>query len=377
MKEFYWRKYDITEDWTEEETDDTMESRTIKTKNIEEEQSPPEDYLYFSDLYTSISGVRFEYEIQEQAVYGSYSDNILKIKDSYPEIINRTERPIEFNFETGDSYWPSPYGGRYFDEPTPVYAFDNGVLTEYRTTFFDVKDYRPGSTFADWRFTQAEFDAVKKLSLEELTIHRNVVKGALVDEIIAEEGDYPIDGIQGGFWWVRGDEYTIEPPELISPEALFKANEKVNYFEFKLKERQTTCPGNYHARLKVGTRSDFQETLFIADTTQDRSNFEYFNGSSWQPFPSGGVDGETRVRYYVPETVDWQFGVYFWSAQGWHSFWGYGPLANFRSIILLTETDEVYQLFVGGIEYKANNLTVLESSNGEIGKINIRLLNRL
>ncbi len=34
-----------------------------------------------------------------------------------------------------------------------------------------------------------------------------------------------------------------------------------------------------------------------------------YDGSSWQPFPSDGVDGDTRVRYYVPDNVDWQFGV--------------------------------------------------------------------
>jgi len=89
------------------------------------------------------------------------------------------------------------------------------------------------------------------------------------------------------------------------------------------------------------------------------------------------VSANTKLRYEVPESVEWEFGVYFWSAQVYNQFWGYGPLAPFRSLLLLTETDDVYKLYINGIPYRVHDLKLEESSNGQIGKVDIRMTNQL
>jgi len=378
IREYYYEKYELIDEWVETEPSEYVDTKMVKTDEVEKEESPHEDYLWFDyrNAPNTVIGrnVYLDYEIAPDGDSG-YK---LELAGERPRIPQPSNCQLSFNFETGARHHYGFSAYRYFDHPTPVYAITDGIFTEYRTTYFDVSDTRADSQqWCSWGIFEAELDAVYRMTLKEKEMYRIQLKGDYIETIIGEEGEYPEDGIQNGYWWVRQEEYKLEAPELIYPEAISKIEEKVEYFELETKPRITYDPGGYHLRLRVGIRSDFQEQLFSVDTRDSRDNWQYYDGTAWQQFPESGVAANTRVRYNVPENIEWDFGVYFWSAQQYHWFWGYGPLAPFRSIILLTETDQVYKLYINGIPYRIKELNLEESSNGEIGQIDIQLINEL
>ncbi|SDM21168.1 hypothetical protein [Halarsenatibacter silvermanii] len=367
---YYWDKYDLFEEWVDHEPGEYVDTRSVNTGGLSREHfkswevfSQDSSRISFMTLGAKAGSSKVELSGDNPKLTGRLDE------DRFPEFnfsVNRISTEMYrssakvYYHESGNSFRPS------------------GDILEADISWIRVYDKRWDSWFTDWRISHIRVENIKKLSLEKKTEYKTRDIGNWLETVLAPSGTYPRKGSQGGYWWVRGKEYTIEIPELIYPENGADFEEGPNHFEFELKERLFDCPGNYHARIRVGRRSDFNITTFMADSTRsaDRGNFEYWNGDVWESFPSGGVAGDTKVRYTVPGSVDWDsFAFYYWDAIAYNSDFGYSPPARYRSFLNLGDTDDVYLLLINGIPYPANRLKLVESSNGRIGRMDIRLLN--
>jgi len=372
-KYYYWRKFELNEEWVDSEPDEYIDTRTGATGQVIRQNYDPSWIVFdnLGDYVTRMNEFRTDYSVSETS--SGYS---LGRSGVTPTITSTTTDRPNFNFQAEFDHGLSYTG--WYNSNENIYFYHNGNLIEADINWFRTYDRKWDSTFNRWQFSHWSLNNLRKMSLAEKQQWLVREIGDWIDTVLAPAGSYPIEGEQGGYWWIRGEEYTIEIPELIYPDIGAEYVSGPEHFEFELKERMSDCPGNYHARLRVGMRSDFNRRLFFADThnSSDRSNFEYWDGSSWASFPSGGVDGDTRVRYTVPAGVSWQpFTVYYWDAMAYHPAFGFSPPALFRSFLNMGDTDEFYLLLINGIPYKANSLRLVESSNGRIGRMDIRLLN--
>jgi len=214
--------------------------------------------------------------------------------------------------------------------------------------------------------------------LEEQYIKRVDSKGKLLQENTILDDSYPVDGPKDGYWWVRKGLYTIPAPILISPENAKIINKEdadvMPYLVFELVPREENDSNLYHVRARIGIRSDFQEYTEIFDSKNDTTSWEIYDGVNWVSFPQEGVPAGTKCRI-KPDINLYKFGFYYWDATAHNPQWGYGINAKHRMIIVVDDTDERYVLSIAGRDYKAMQLNVSESANGELGSINITLSN--
>lgn len=203
-------------------------------------------------------------------------------------------------------------------------------------------------------------------------------KGELLETNVVKDSSYPVNGPKDGYWWVRKGLYTIPPPELISPENAFmlnrKTGEEMPSFEFLLVPREIDDQNLYHVRIRIGTHSDFSDYDVYLESKEDTTGWECFLDGKWVPFPAEGVPAGTRVRIN-PKIEAIGFGFWYWDATAYNSNWGYGVSSQHRLIIVIDEADRPFIVSINGISYNPLELRVSESSNGELGSIEIVLSN--
>lgn len=168
---------------------------------------------------------------------------------------------------------------------------------------------------------------------------------------------------------------THRPPEIIQPDKNTETNDRTPTFEFETKPNYEEDSNKYHARIRIANKSDITDIEKEFDTTVDRSNWEYYDGSEWIDFPFDGVSANTKVRVTPSQRLS--FGFFYWIAQTYETDYGYGSPSKNRKLRILISTDEPYVLLIGDeqIKYQAYSLTATEASNGELGSINFALNN--
>lgn len=342
MTDFYYKKYELIEDWDKDNAN-AYDSRKIFGSQVNtESMSDGGAYVSNSGAYTT---------------FNKTSTNINGFNDYELEPSDFQQFPIGLD---QNAFADAAY-----------------FLDGYETGEAIVEGY---ITYQDNFTTYWHIEKVHYLS-NQYTIYKHYSPGKLLAEDIILDDSYPKNGPKDGYWWVRGKEYTIPPPKLISPENGLIINAKegdtIPYFVFELQPREDNDTYDYHIRTRFGTTSDMRgqnNPIINYESRLDQSNWEYYDGSAWQPFPSGGVSAGTKVRCKPPISA-FDFGFFYWDATAFNPNWQYGIISQFRLFIFVDETDEVYKLMIGDIEYKASELEIIEASNGTVGKININLSN--
>lgn len=341
MADFYYKKYELIEDW-DKDSQDSYGSRKIYGSEVTTES------LSDGGQYISSSGGYTDFQKVETNVNG-FND--------------------------------------YELEPTNFQEFPLGTDQRVFADAAEYTNYEPGEaiaegyiTYKDSFTTYWQIEKIHYLS-NEYTIYKHYSPGELLAEDVILDDSYPKNGPKDGYWWIRGKEYTIPPPKLISPANGLIINAKegdtIPYFVFELQPREDNDPYDYHIRARFGTTSDMRgqnNPLINYESKNNQSNWEYYDGSTWQAFPGGGVSAGTKVRCQPPIDA-FDFGFFYWDATAHNPNWQYGIISPFRLFIFVDETDEVYKLMIGDIEYKALGLDIKEASNGTVGKININLNN--
>ncbi|MFW6381084.1 MAG: hypothetical protein ACOCZ3_00950 [Bacillota bacterium] len=236
-------------------------------------------------------------------------------------------------------------------------------------------------TWMDPNYNKIYWHAEKRYSLpERYNIYKHWRKLDLVESDLIRDNTFPQDGPKDGYWWVRKSLYTIPAPIPVEPADGFvvdiSAAQDIPPVVFKLRERQSNDPYKYHVRLRLGRRTDFIDPPVIYDSRQDNAGWEYYDQGEglWKDFPTVGVRAKTRVRICL-EISELDFGFLHWDCTAYNANWGYGVPASHRTMVVVTESDNIYYLMVGGRRYYATKLKVKESSHGEISQINFELLN--
>ena len=367
MTEYFYDKYALNIDYEEisqTEATSTASSTVYADNIIEDDVSQDGIIIEFNSKEPSL-------ELMEPVVDFGFGFNF---KNEYEVVVNRSYGGIkDYKFVvSGDTDGLSVTLG------TNIYRkISDHKIEKYITIFRSIFDYH-----YLWVTIQVRKMAI--LELEVVNIVTKYSKGALLYSNVIRDGTYPVNWYKNGYWWVRGKPFTIPAPELISPENAYLAHEsdsELPYFVFELTSR-TIAPGvdtdnnEYHARLRIGDRSDFANNIYVLlESKEDQSLWEYYDGSDWQPFPAGGVNAGTKVRVKpdINDITDW--GFYYWDATAYNSNWGYGQ-SNFRMFVFITATSGgAYQLTIGGRRYYAIDLNIQESTNGELGQIDIKLVN--
>lgn len=353
MANYYWYdKYELKEEW-----------------NREEEGAISEEVITDSDITkTNVSGEGLG------GLYG-YSDGDVH---------------IGYSTKSNDIHGYSDY---YLSlDPAVSYPIDTeDDVYDWFTGWYDDTYYNQGDAIAEGYITYSDggkvyWNVTSLITLDSTyMIYYHAEKGDLLEEDIVKDDTYPKNGYKDGFWWVRKKLFTIPAPVLISPDNAFVLEEgdDIPYFVFELQGRDIIPPidednNSYHVRLRMGEDSDFKSGLIVEkESKEDQSGWEYYNETSeaWESFPSGGVPAYTKVRYQ-PDLSSLKFGFFYWSATAHNPSWGYGANSITRSFISVVNAgDRLYILSINGKEYRAVDLSVKESSNGELGNIEFTLMN--
>lgn len=169
-------------------------------------------------------------------------------------------------------------------------------------------------------------------------------------------------------------EYTYEPllpyTEQDAPEhATSTADTTVN-FDFVLTADAENSAEKYHARIRFANFSTMPSAT-VYESKESQAGWNYWDGAAWQPFPSGGVDPDTLVRY----TKTFPLSTIYWDTASWDGY-SYGLQGTPYKVRLVLTADSLYTLEIDGQRYNARALRVTEACNGEIGGISMVLDNK-
>ena len=186
MVQYYYDKHNINEFW------DTQDVNSIDTEIIIEN----------TETKTSVSGDRYEdfypdvystcmfednYDVVVDFSKGSYDSYKLDINGNCVEVINSDTINAKLNVDVGDK----------------LYDYENGVLVEYELKDYLLKNYGAGSII-DYKLDSMIVTRLNEIELlDEYTIYLNQEKGTYIETVVADDGTYPEDGVQNGYWWVK------------------------------------------------------------------------------------------------------------------------------------------------------------------------------
>ena len=166
-------------------------------------------------------------------------------------------------------------------------------------------------------------------------------------------------------------EYTVEPKlplnTITAPSHGTRTSDYEIDFIFKLDEDTDNSATKYHARIRF---DDFSTMLSpdVYESKDEQDDWYYWDGNDWLAFPSAGVDPDTIVKYIKMCNL----GQWYWDIASWDDY-GYGYVGSAYKFKVTINVTGPYILNIGGGiyegNYKAFELSVVETSNGEIGTI--------
>ena len=344
---------------------------------------------YFYDKYVLIidyEEVPETIEVPEES-YLVYTDNVIREQASGSQIKRRVViyRPewdtlySDYSVQVDKVYTDTIKSYRFVLSGEPTFTGSLHGKSVYRSlSQTEIEELEVRSILATGGRLCVILLKKATLKLEVTKIVKKYSRGALLETNVVKDSSYPKNGQRAGFWWVRKGPYTIPPPELISPKNAFmlnrKTGEEMPSFEFLLVPREIDDQNLYHARIRIGTHSDFSDYDVYLESKEDTTGWECFLDGKWVPFPVEGVPAGTRVRVRS-EIENVKFGFLYWDAAAYNSKWAYGMNSEHRLIIVIDEMDRSFILSINGISYNPLELGVSESSNGELGSIEIVLSN--
>lgn len=345
---------------------------------------------YFYDKYVLIidyEEVPETIEVPEES-YLVYTDNVIREQASGAQIERRVVIPrhewgtlySDYSMEVDKVYTDTIKSYRFVLSGEPTFTarslYGKSLYRSLSQTEIEELEFGTFSATGDTLYIILLKKATLKLKVRKIV--KKYSRGVLLETNVVKDSSYPVNGPKDGFWWVRKGPYTIPPPELISPKNAFmlnrKTGEEMPSFEFLLVPREIDDQNLYHARIRIGTHSDFSDYDVYLESKEDTTGWECFFDGKWVPFPAEGVPAGTRVRIN-PKIEAIGFGFWYWDATAYNPNWGYGASSQHRLIIVIDEADRPFIVSINGISYNPLELRVSESSNGELGSIEIVLSN--
>lgn len=345
---------------------------------------------YFYDKYVLIidyEEVPETIEVPEES-YLVYTDNVIREQASGAQIERRVVIPrhewgtlySDYSMEVDKVYTDTIKSYRFVLSGEPTFTarslYGKSLYRSLSQTEIEELEFGTFSATGDTLYIILLKKATLKLKVRKIV--KKYSRGVLLETNVVKDSSYPVNGPKDGFWWVRKGPYTIPPPELISPKNAFmlnrKTGEEMPSFEFLLVPREIDDQNLYHARIRIGTHSDFSDYDVYLESKEDTTGWECFLDGKWVPFPAEGVPAGTRVRIN-PKIEAIGFGFWYWDATAYNPNWGYGASSQHRLIIVIDEADRPFIVSINGISYNPLELRVSESSNGELGSIEIVLSN--
>lgn len=109
------------------------------------------------------------------------------------------------------------YGGYSINQTDGTFQTTGATNTNVSLTGFLVSDASAPATFLSAntkglflaKTKAGTYASVKSADIYQLVAHYS--RGSYIDDIIAEDGEYPVNGRQGDYWYVRGDKYSRFP----------------------------------------------------------------------------------------------------------------------------------------------------------------------
>ena len=165
----------------------------------------------------------------------------------------------------------------------------------------------------------------------------------------------------------------LEAPIRTDPTNGEKVTDRVPWFEFSLPANEDNAATKYHARIKIAEYVDMSgDNLLTYTSEDDQSNWELWDGDSWIPFPSGGVDPDSVVR--VKPQIELLLATLYWVVDS-HDGTRYGIASTAWSMRVVLTTNGLYALVIDNVSYNAYDLKIIETSNGQVGQITCTINN--
>lgn len=354
MAQYWYDKYALIQEYVESTEPGSFK---IQTENVlTEDLGEYAITVTISDNFWFHNHFKTAYDVKTKTQYGDFNACEL--------ILSGEEKPI------GDVHGQDVF-----------YKFD--TITYNRQRHTGLFEYRVYSKIIIPRdplppTITVDLQIMKRVYLEEISIFERNAPGGLLEKDLILDDSYPIDGPKNGYWWTRKGLYTIPPPILISPQNSLWVNivegEEIPHLTFQLVPREANDSNLYHVRVRLGTQTDFlTHNIERFESKEDLTGWEILEGTEWVPFPAEGVPAGTICRI-KPDTSKYEFGFIYWSATAHNPQWGYGAEAQHRMIIIVDDAGK-FVLMINGRRYNPMQLNVSESSNGELGSMDIVLDN--
>lgn len=128
-----------------------------------------------------------------------------------------------------------------------------------------------------------------------------------------------------------------------------------------------------HARARISEYSSMTQAIML-DSVESKGEWQYWSGSSWLLFPSGGVPQGTRVR--CRPSLELPYRAFYWDCAAHDGvMWGANSFPwTFRILIAVTRT---FTLVINDQEaVGVMDIIATETCNGELGEISFSLDNK-
>jgi len=142
-------------------------------------------------------------------------------------------------------------------------------------------------------------------------------------------------------------------------------------FTFTLPSQESSATA-YHAQIQLSEYIGFSTTVYDVKTSDSITGWQYWDGSNWVTFPTGGVPPGTSVRWQPPD--DLAYGSVYWRARA-EDDWDFSNWSTPWRLTVRIVVDWPYRLEIEGVPYDLLSLRVSEASNGEIGEMRFALFN--
>jgi hypothetical protein len=169
-------------------------------------------------------------------------------------------------------------------------------------------------------------------------------------------------------------EYTYQPycaaPTRHSPANQVVTDDETPTFEMTMPASDAST---LHSRISLSMMATMSSPT-VYDSSASQGGWEYLSGGSWLPLPVGGVAPGTKVRFTPPTPLP--PGTWYWTVAA--KDWAWGASSEMPWMIrrvLSVDALEGYALAVGATPWTCTDLTVTESSNGEISTIEFTVPN--
>lgn len=171
-------------------------------------------------------------------------------------------------------------------------------------------------------------------------------------------------------------EQPLKKPTINSPENDTDTTERSPVFDFNLTDEPINTATKYHARLRISLSLDLGLAEHLYESKEGTGTWEYYNTgtSSWESFPSAGVDPGTRVRCTISDQLDYR-QLYYWDCASYDGA-DYGFDTTPRGFRVVLNIEGLFTLVIAGNTWLARNLSVTEAANGEIGEISFEVTNQ-